>query len=210
MVLFLQCLQGLRYFNGLAERTHEAPEITPDHHRPQTSPASAHRRDLLYGRRRPLRARRHYGRGGLRVGAVAARPRPHLLVAADGAHGRRAGLRHPRTKAATTCGFAARSAASGGSRRRGSRSPPASSTWRSYPSPSRSISARWAPQLTAGHGAIAWKLAVVIGCVLWNLRGAKAVGGGSLLLFAVMLAPFAVLVATGSGMASRPTRPEEV
>ena len=54
-----------------------------------------------------------------------------------------------------------------------------------------------APDWTAGHYAIVWKLAVVAGCVAWNLRGAKAVGGGSVWLFVVMLAPFAVLVAVG-------------
>ena len=55
--------------------------------------------------------------------------------------------------------------------------------------------ARLAPGLTAGHRGVLWSLAVVIGCTLWNLRGAKAVGEGSVLLFVVLLAPFAVLVA---------------
>ncbi len=54
-----------------------------------------------------------------------------------------------------------------------------------------------APGWTAGHGGMVWTLAVVAGCVVWNLRGAKAVGGGSVWLFVVMLAPFAVLVGIG-------------
>ena len=54
-----------------------------------------------------------------------------------------------------------------------------------------------APDWTSGHRGTMWALAVVIGCALWNLRGAKAVGGGSILLFTAMLAPFAALVAIG-------------
>ena len=54
-----------------------------------------------------------------------------------------------------------------------------------------------APDWTSGHRGTLWALAVVIGCAVWNLRGAKAVGGGSILLFTVMLAPFAALVAIG-------------
>jgi amino acid transporter len=54
-----------------------------------------------------------------------------------------------------------------------------------------------APDWTAGNRGTLWALAVVLGCVLWNLRGAKAVGGGSILLFAGMLAPFGALVAMG-------------
>jgi amino acid transporter len=53
---------------------------------------------------------------------------------------------------------------------------------------------RIAPTWTAGYRGTAWALAVVIGCTLWNLRGAKAVGEGSVAMFCVLLAPFAVLV----------------
>ena len=53
---------------------------------------------------------------------------------------------------------------------------------------------RVAPGWTAGYRGTLWALAVVIGCTLWNLRGAGAVGDGSLALFVVLLAPFAVLV----------------
>ncbi len=54
---------------------------------------------------------------------------------------------------------------------------------------------RVAPTWTAGYRGTAWALAVVVGCLLWNLRGAKAVGEGSVALFVVLLAPFVVLVA---------------
>jgi amino acid transporter len=56
---------------------------------------------------------------------------------------------------------------------------------------------RVAPEWTAGHRGTAWALLVVAGCVVWNLRGARAVGGGSIGLFVVMLAPFAVLIGLG-------------
>ena len=52
---------------------------------------------------------------------------------------------------------------------------------------------RVAPGWTAGGRGTVWALAVVAGCVLWNLRGAKAVGGGSVWLFCVLLAPFVAL-----------------
>jgi len=48
--------------------------------------------------------------------------------------------------------------------------------------------------LTSGYRGIAWKLAVVIGCALWNLRGAKSVGQSSIVLFCILFAPFIVLV----------------
>lgn len=54
-----------------------------------------------------------------------------------------------------------------------------------------------APALTAGNRGLLWALVVVIGCAAWNMRGAKAVGGGSLWLFAAMLSPFVVLIALG-------------
>jgi amino acid transporter len=53
---------------------------------------------------------------------------------------------------------------------------------------------RIAPTWTAGYRGTLWALAVVIGCTLWNLRGAKAVGEGSVAMFVVLLAPFVVLV----------------
>ena len=56
---------------------------------------------------------------------------------------------------------------------------------------------RVAPTWTAGYRGTAWALAVVVGCLLWNLRGAKVVGESSLVLFAVLLAPFLLLVIAG-------------
>jgi amino acid transporter len=51
--------------------------------------------------------------------------------------------------------------------------------------------------LTAGWHGYAWSLGVVVLCCVWNLRGAPAVGAGSMVLFALLLAPFVVFVALG-------------
>ena len=56
---------------------------------------------------------------------------------------------------------------------------------------------RAAPNLTAGYRGTLWALAVVLACAAWNLRGARAVGEGSVAMFAVLLAPFVVLVGAG-------------
>jgi amino acid transporter len=56
---------------------------------------------------------------------------------------------------------------------------------------------RVAPSLTAGYGGTLWALAVVLVCAAWNLRGAKVVGDGSVGMFAVLLAPFVVMVSVG-------------
>lgn len=53
------------------------------------------------------------------------------------------------------------------------------------------------PALTMGPRAYLWSLLVVVFCCLWNLRGAPAVGEGSIGLFCVLLAPFVVLVVLG-------------
>ncbi len=53
-----------------------------------------------------------------------------------------------------------------------------------------------APRLTQGHRAIALELAVVAAAVLWNLRGAAAVGEGSVRLWLVAISPFLILIAT--------------
>ena len=53
------------------------------------------------------------------------------------------------------------------------------------------------PLLTAGWGHFAWALLVVLACVAWNLRGAPSIGNGLMVLFTLLLAPFAVLVALG-------------
>ena len=54
---------------------------------------------------------------------------------------------------------------------------------------------RIAPLWTAGYRGTLWALAVVLLCTLWNLRGAAVVGEGSVGMFALLLAPFAVLIA---------------
>ena len=53
------------------------------------------------------------------------------------------------------------------------------------------------PGLTFGWHGYAWSLAVVVFCCCWNLRGAPAVGEGSVGLFALLLAPFAVFLVLG-------------
>ena len=53
------------------------------------------------------------------------------------------------------------------------------------------------PAWTAGYRGTGWALAVVVGCAAWNLRGARAVGEGSVGLFCVLLSPFVVLTAVG-------------
>jgi amino acid transporter len=56
---------------------------------------------------------------------------------------------------------------------------------------------RAAPGWTAGYRGTGWALAVVVLCIAWNLRGAKAVGEGSVGMFVVLLSPFVVLVGVG-------------
>ena len=56
---------------------------------------------------------------------------------------------------------------------------------------------RLEPAWTAGARGTAWELAVVVISVVWNLRGARAVGEGSEGLFALLLTPFAVLTGLG-------------
>jgi len=53
---------------------------------------------------------------------------------------------------------------------------------------------RLAPALTAGHRGLLLELSVVGAAVLWNLRGAVAVGEGSLRLWIVSISPYVVLV----------------
>jgi amino acid transporter len=54
------------------------------------------------------------------------------------------------------------------------------------------------PAWTAGSRGTLWELALIAICCLWNLRGAPAVGDGSMALFAILLAPFVVLVAAAA------------
>jgi amino acid transporter len=62
------------------------------------------------------------------------------------------------------------------------------------------------PALTDGWHGYAWSLAVVVICSAWNLRGAPSVGDGSVGLFLLLLAPFAVFVVLGlvHGFAAHP------
>jgi amino acid transporter len=53
------------------------------------------------------------------------------------------------------------------------------------------------PALTTGWYGYGWSLAVVVLCSIWNLRGAPAVGDGSIGLFVLLLVPFAVFAALG-------------
>jgi amino acid transporter len=56
---------------------------------------------------------------------------------------------------------------------------------------------KFSPALTAGWRGYAWSLAVVLLCGLWNLRGAPAVGEGSVWLFVLLLSPYVVFIALG-------------
>jgi amino acid transporter len=56
---------------------------------------------------------------------------------------------------------------------------------------------RLEPAWTAGWRGTWWALAVVVLCAAWNLRGATAVGDGSVGLFCLLLSPFVVLTAVG-------------
>ena len=56
---------------------------------------------------------------------------------------------------------------------------------------------RLEPAWTAGGRGTWWALAVVVLCAAWNLRGARAVGGGSMGMFCLLLSPFVVLTAVG-------------
>jgi amino acid transporter len=56
---------------------------------------------------------------------------------------------------------------------------------------------RLEPAWTAGSRGTWWALAVVVLCAAWNLRGARAVGEGSVGLFCLLLSPFVVLTAVG-------------
>jgi amino acid transporter len=63
-----------------------------------------------------------------------------------------------------------------------------------YPVIFVSYLSRVLPEWTAGYRGVLWKLAVVFGCALWNLKGAKIVGEGSIVLFCVLISPFVVLI----------------
>ncbi len=56
---------------------------------------------------------------------------------------------------------------------------------------------RIAPAWTANGRGTLWALGVVALCAAWNLRGARAVGEGSVGLFCLLLSPFVVLTVVG-------------
>ena len=66
-----------------------------------------------------------------------------------------------------------------------------------YPTIFVSYLGRFNPDLTAGYRGYLWSLLVVVVCCVWNLRGAPAVGEGTVGLFVLLLAPFAVFCALG-------------
>ena len=66
-----------------------------------------------------------------------------------------------------------------------------------YPAFVVSYLGKFNPALTADGRGYAWSLAVVALCCIWNLRGAPAVGDGSVWMSALLLGPFAVFVALG-------------
>ena len=53
---------------------------------------------------------------------------------------------------------------------------------------------KFSPALINGWLGYAWPLAVVLLCCLWNLRGAPAVGEGSVWMFVLLLSPFAIFI----------------
>jgi amino acid transporter len=63
-----------------------------------------------------------------------------------------------------------------------------------YPTIFVSYLSRFNPDLTAGPRAYLWSLLVVVVCCAWNLRGAPAVGEGTVGLFVLLLAPFAIFI----------------
>ena len=65
----------------------------------------------------------------------------------------------------------------------------------------------WGPFLQAGHRELFIELTVVIVATLWNLRGAVSVGNGSVVMWMVGLAPFAVLIVAAVWQGAAPARP---
>src|SRR5580765_7735102 len=52
-----------------------------------------------------------------------------------------------------------------------------------------------APVLATGHYPLLLGLGMIVICTLWNIIGARAVGGGALIMGIVLLGPFAVVTA---------------
>ena len=66
-----------------------------------------------------------------------------------------------------------------------------------YPAFFVSYLGKFNPALTGGWHGYAWKLAVVVVCCLWNLRGAPAIGQDSVWMSTLLLSPFVVFVGAG-------------
>ena len=66
-----------------------------------------------------------------------------------------------------------------------------------YPTISVLYLTRLAPGWTAGYYGSLWALAIMVLCAAWNLRGARAVGEGSIGMFCLLISPFVVLVGIG-------------
>ncbi len=66
-----------------------------------------------------------------------------------------------------------------------------------YPAFFVSYLGKFNPALTDGWNGMAWKLAVVVLCCAWNLRGAPAIGDDSVWMSALLLAPFVLFVGFG-------------
>lgn len=67
-----------------------------------------------------------------------------------------------------------------------------------YPALTVSYLAQLSPGIATGHRGIALRLGIIAICAAWNLRGASAVGRGSLWLSILLLMPFAVLAWLGA------------
>ena len=66
-----------------------------------------------------------------------------------------------------------------------------------YPSLAVAYLGQLSPAIVSGHRGIFWSLAIVLICIAWNLRGAHAVGEGSVWMFALLLTPFLGIIAFG-------------
>ena len=64
-----------------------------------------------------------------------------------------------------------------------------------YPTLFVAYAGHFAPAITAGRRGIAIELALIVVCTIWNLRGARAVGEGSLWMSVLLLSPFVILTA---------------
>src|SRR5579863_4739167 len=75
-----------------------------------------------------------------------------------------------------------------------------------YPAFFVSYLGKFNPALADGWHGMAWKLAVVALCCLWNLRGGPAIGDDSVWMSALLLAPFVLFVGIGlwPGIAQHP------